>query len=162
MAGFLNILSKLFGNKYDKDIKQITPIVNEINKQYEMLLNLTNDELRQKTINFKKQIDDFVKEEKNEIQKLKEKATQKDINAENKEEIYKKIDALEQTILEKIQDVLNIILPKAFAVVKETARRFTENESLKVKASNNDKELASYCKWRDTILYIFMDSCSLE
>ena len=86
MAGFLNILSKLFGNKYDKDVKQITPIVNEINKQYEMLSNLTNDELRQKTINFKKQIDDFVKEEKNEIRKLKKKATRKDINAENKED----------------------------------------------------------------------------
>ena len=143
MAGFLNILSKIFGNKYDKDIKQITPIVNEINKQYEMLSNLTNDELRQKTINFKKQIDDFIKEEKNEIQKLKEKTTRKDINAENKEKIYKTIDGLENTILEKIEDILNIILPKAFAVVKETARRFTENESLKVKASTNDKELAA-------------------
>ena len=60
MAEFLNIIGKLFGNKYDKDIKQITPIVEEINKQYESLTQLTNDQLRNKTINFKKQITDFV------------------------------------------------------------------------------------------------------
>ena len=56
MASFLIIIGKLFGNKYDKDIKQITPIVEEINKQYESLTQLTNDQLRNKTINFKKQI----------------------------------------------------------------------------------------------------------
>ena len=60
MAGFLNILGKLFGNKYDKDIKEISPIVNEINKQYESLIHLSNDKLREKTIDFKNQINDFV------------------------------------------------------------------------------------------------------
>jgi preprotein translocase subunit SecA len=143
MAGFLNILGKLFGNKYDKDVKEIAPIVNEINKQYESLIHLTNDKLRQKTIDFKNQINDFVSAERNQITELKGKANSKEIKAEKKEELYKEIDTLEKTILDKIEEKLNNILPSAFAVVKETARRFTENESIEVTASDNDKELAA-------------------
>tara|TARA_X000000368_G_scaffold226621_1_gene178865 strand:+ start:1288 stop:4575 length:3288 start_codon:yes stop_codon:yes gene_type:complete len=142
MAGFLDVLSKLFGNKYDKDVKLIAPIVKEINKQYEQLSPLTNDELRNKTINLKTQINNFVAEERAQIKKLKEESSSKEIPAEQKEELYKKIDALEKTILEKIEEILNTILPDAFAIVKETARRFTENETLEVTASENDKELA--------------------
>ncbi len=142
MAGFLDVLSKLFGNKYDKDVKLIAPIVKEINKQYEQLSPLTNDELRNKTIDLKAQINDFVAEERAQINKLKEESNSKEIPAEQKEELYKKIDALEKTILEKIEEILNTILPTAFAIVKETARRFTENETLEVTASENDKELA--------------------
>ena len=143
MAGFLNILGKLFGNKYDKDIKEIAPIVNEINKQYASLIHLSNDKLREQTINFKNQINDFVAVERNQITELKGKANSKEIKAEKKEELYKEIDTLEKTILNKIEDKLNNILPSAFAVVKETARRFTENESIAVTASDNDKELAA-------------------
>tara|TARA_B100001142_G_scaffold120398_1_gene122364 strand:+ start:2378 stop:5665 length:3288 start_codon:yes stop_codon:yes gene_type:complete len=142
MAGFLDILSKLFGNKYDKDVKLIAPIVKEINKQYGQLSPLTNDELRNKTIALKTQINDFVAEERAQINKLKEESNSKEIPAEQKEELYKKIDALEKTILAKIEETLNTILPTAFAIVKETARRFTENETLEVTASENDKELA--------------------
>ena len=71
MAGFLNILGKLFGNKYDKDVKEITPVVEEINKQCENLTSLTNDELRNKTLDLKKQINDFVAGERKEIEQLK-------------------------------------------------------------------------------------------
>ena len=142
MASFLNIIGKLFGNKYDKDIKQITPIVEEINKQYESLTQVTNDQLRNKTINFKKQITDFVSSERNQISELKEKANSKETKTEKKEELFKKIDTLEKIILDKIEEKLNDILPTAFAVVKETARRFTENESIEVTASDNDKALA--------------------
>ena len=142
MAGFLDVLSKLFGNKYDKDVKLIAPIVKEINKQYGQLSPLTNDELRNKTISLKTQINDFVAEERVQINKLKEESNSKEIPAEQKEELYKKIDALEKTILAKIEETLNTILPTAFAIVKETARRFTENETLEVTASENDKELA--------------------
>ena len=143
MAGFLNILGKLFGNKYDKDVKEITPVVEEINKQCENLTSLTNDELRNKTLDLKKQINDFVAGERKEIEQLKEKANSKDIPAEQKEGFYKEIDGLEKTILEKIEEILNTILPTAFAVVKETSRRFTKNESIEVTASDNDKELAT-------------------
>ncbi len=143
MAGFLNILGKLFGNKYDKDVKEITPVVEEINKQCENLTSLTNDELRNKTLDLKKQINDFVSGERKEIEVLKEKANSKDIPAEQKEALYKEIDGLEKTILEKIEEILNTILPTAFAVVKETSRRFAKNESIEVTASDNDKELAT-------------------
>ena len=143
MAGFLNILGKLFGNKYDKDVKEITPVVEEINKQCKNLTSLTNDELRNKTLDLKKQINDFVAGERKAIEGLKEKANSKDIPAEQKEALYKEIDGLEKTILEKIEEILNTILPTAFAVVKETSRRFTKNESIEVTASDNDKELAT-------------------
>jgi len=143
MAGFVNILSKLFGSKYDKDVKKITPIVEKINKEYENLSALTNDELRQKTITFKKQINDFITTEKNQIQVLKEKTAIKDTPTEEKEKLYKEIDDVEKEILKKTEEILNIILPTAFAVVKETAKRFTENESIEVTASDNDKELAT-------------------
>ena len=79
MAGFLDVLSKLFGNKYDKDVKLIAPIVKEINKQYEQLSPLTNDELRNKTINLKTQINNFVAEERAQINKLKEESSSKEI-----------------------------------------------------------------------------------
>ena len=78
MSGFLNILSKLFGNKYDKDVKAITPIVDEINKEYQSLNTLTNNELRGKTIELKKQIIDFVADERNQIDTLKKKSNFQD------------------------------------------------------------------------------------
>ena len=143
MANFLSILSKIFGNKYDKDIKQITPIVEEINKEYENLANLTHDELRKKTIAFKQQINDFISEEKLQIQQLTKKASLRETNTEDKESLYRQIENHENTILEKTEEILNTILPRAFAVVKETARRFAEHESITVTASENDKELAA-------------------
>ena len=71
MASFLKILNKLFGNKYDKDIKVISPIVKEINQQCLQLADLTNDNLRDKTKDLKKQINDFVKQERKEVEELK-------------------------------------------------------------------------------------------
>jgi len=143
MAGFLNILGKLFGNKYDKDIKEITPIVEEINTEFENLKILTNDELRSKTQELKAKIKNFITKEKERIEALKKEAELKTKSDQEKEELYKEIDDLEQIIIKKIEDVLNEILPIAFAVIKETARRFTENESIEVTASENDKELAA-------------------
>ena len=141
MASFLNIIGKLFGNKYDKDIKEITPIVKEINKQFNILSGLSNDQLRGKTQDFKKQIQDYVAIERSQIKDLKEKSQK--TTAQEKEDLYKEIDSLEKVVLEKIEIILNNILPEAFAVVKETARRFSTNESLEVLATENDKELAT-------------------
>ena len=141
MGSFLNILGKLFGNKYEKDIKQINPIVDQINLEFEKIKKLDNDQLRDKTIDLKKQIQDFISIEKIEIKQLKEKSISKSISTQDKEEIYKKIDALQKTVLEKTEEILNKILPVAFAVIKETARRFTENETIEVIASENDRKL---------------------
>ena len=143
MAGLLGILGKLFGNKYDKDVKEITPLVDKINEEFSKLSSLSNNELREKTTEFKKQISDFISEEKSKIETLKEKSNLTETKTEEKEELYKEIDALEKTIIDKIEKILNTVLPQAFAVVKETAKRFTENESIDVTASKNDTELAA-------------------
>ena len=143
MAGLLGILGKLFGNKYDKDVKEITPLVDKINEEFSKLSSLSNNELREKTTEFKKQISDFISEEKSKIETLKEKSNLTETKTEEKEDLYKEIDALEKTVIDKIEKILNTVLPQAFAVVKETAKRFTENESIDVTASKNDTELAA-------------------
>ncbi|MBT6964881.1 MAG: preprotein translocase subunit SecA [Flavobacteriales bacterium] len=143
MAGLLGILGKLFGNKYDKDVKEITPLVDKINEEFSKLSSLSNNELREKTTEFKKQISDFISEEKSKIETLKEKSNLTETKTEEKEDLYKEIDALEKTIIDKIEKILNTVLPQAFAVVKETAKRFTENESIDVTANKNDTELAA-------------------
>jgi preprotein translocase subunit SecA len=143
MAGLLNIISKLFGNKYDKDVKEITPIIEKINIEFSKLSILTNDDLREKTSDFKNQITDFTSNEKQEIEELKEKANLSTTPTDEKEGLYKKIDSLEELIITKTEEVLNLILPQAFAVVKETAKRFAENDEVIVTATENDKELAA-------------------
>ena len=143
MAGLLNIISKLFGNKYDKDVKEITPIIEKINFEFSKLSTLTNDDLREKTSDFKNQISDFTNNEKQEIEELKKEANLATTRTDEKEGLYKKIDSLEELIITKTEEVLNLILPQAFAVVKETAKRFAENDELIVTATQNDKELAA-------------------
>ena len=143
MAGLLNIISKLFGNKYDKDVKEITPIIEKINFEFSKLSTLTNDDLREKTSDFKNQITDFTSNEKQEIEELKKEANLATTPTDEKEGLYKKIDSLEELIISKTEEVLNLILPQAFAVVKETAKRFSENDEVIVTATKNDKELAA-------------------
>ena len=168
MAGLLNIISKLFGNKYDKDVKEIAPIVTQINLEFSKLQSLTNDELREKTNYFKNQITEFIKPEKEKIKKLKEKDSGREtswlrgeeglipdelqpavkrpkvqLGNKEKESVYKEIDTLEETVISKTEEILNTLLPQAFAVIKETARRFLENDNLEVIANENDKELAA-------------------
>ena len=143
MAGLLNIISKLFGNKYDKDVKEITPIIEKINFEFSKLSALTNDDLRDQTSDFKNQITDFTSNEKQEIEELKKEANLATTPTDEKEGLYKKIDSLEELIITKTEEVLNLILPQAFAVVKETAKRFAENDEVIVTATQNDKELAA-------------------
>ena len=125
MAGIFNLITKLFGNKYAKDIKSIEPIVKQIHAEYEKITAISNDELRSKTIELKAKIEESVFSEKEEITSLKSKADEKGIGIDEKEEIYNKIDEIEKSIVEKTGVTLNEILPTAFAVVKETATRFS-------------------------------------
>ena len=143
MAGLLNIIGKLFGNKYDKDVKEITPVIEQINVEYGKLSTLTNDELRAKTSDFKNQIADFISSDKQKIESLTKEASLSETPTEKKETLYKEIDTLEETVISKTEEILNTILPQAFAVIKETAKRFIENDNLKVTATENDKELAA-------------------
>ncbi len=141
MIGFFK---KIIGDKATRDMKEINPYLKKIKEAYEHIKTLSNDELRAKTLEFKEKIAQYVKEEEEEIARLEkqiEEDVDLDINA--KEDIYKQIDKLKKRSYEKSQEILNEILPEAFSVVKETARRFKENEYVEVTATEFDKELAA-------------------
>ncbi len=137
-------ISKLFGNKASKDVQGLYPYVDKINAEYDKLHNLSNDELRGKTTEFKNRINDYLSEIDNEIESLKQSISKADIHDIHiKEEAYEKIDALEKNRDEKLEEILEQILPEAFAVVKETARRFTENDTVIATATEYDRDLAA-------------------
>lgn len=138
--GFNDILAKLFGNKSTRDAKQITPFVEKIKAAYPAIEALSHDELRAKTVELKQKIQDFVSVEKNKIAELK--AGIEDIEIDQREDIWAEIDKLEKEITEKYEIVLDQIMPEAFSVVKDTARRFTQNEEIVVTATDFDRELA--------------------
>ncbi|MDG2138809.1 MAG: preprotein translocase subunit SecA [Flavobacteriales bacterium] len=143
MAGIFNVITKIFGSKYDKDLKEIKPIVKEILNEHNKISKLTDDELREQTNLLKKKINDFIRDEKEKIQRLKEKSTQKTVLVKDKEKLYEEIDNLEKEIINKTEEVLDKILPTAFAVIKETAKRFTEKSIITVKATEFDRNLAA-------------------
>ena len=143
MAGIFNIIAKLFGNKYDKDIKQIRPIVEKIHLEHKKISHLSHDELRNQTKLLKGKINDFVSAERNEITQLKEKSIVDNITSKEKENLYNKIDNLEKKIIDKIEEILESILPTAFAVIKETAQRFKDNREIIVQPNEFDISLAS-------------------
>ncbi|MFY0594163.1 preprotein translocase subunit SecA [Roseivirga sp.] len=144
MSIFTKGISKLFGSKSERDIKEVTPLVKEINKVYETLSGLSDDQLRGKTQEFKDQIAKDLKSVDDEIAALHERIEKEpDLDIQEKESIFQSIDKLEDTRNEELEVVLMTILPSAFAVVKETARRLKENGKLVVTANMMDRQLAS-------------------
>ena len=137
---FNRILKKMFGDKATRDMDEVTPIVEQIKAAYEKIMPLSNDELRERIVVIRQQIADFVKEERQQIEEHKKTIEETDI--EKREKIWAQIDALEKKILEKYGKKLNEVLPEVFAVVKDTARRFKENENIIVKATDFDRKLA--------------------
>jgi preprotein translocase subunit SecA len=136
------VLGKILGNKSDRDIKEISPIIEQIKTEFAGLEGISNDELRAKTVELKQLIQDYIKPEEEKVESLKQSAEdEQDIM--NKEKYFDDIDNVEKKIDEKIEEILNKILPKAFAVMKETAKRFYENEVLEVTASEFDRDLAA-------------------
>ncbi|HKK87698.1 MAG TPA: preprotein translocase subunit SecA [Saprospiraceae bacterium] len=142
----LKFLSKsvgqLFGTKQEKDIKYYTPLVEECNEQFEKLKSLSHEDLRDKTRSFKEFIQEELKEYREEMDRLQKEAEQTE-HIPEKEALFKEIDEVVLNRNEALEDVLMKILPEAFAVVKETARRFTENDSISVKALEHDRNLAA-------------------
>ncbi|MGE0567853.1 MAG: preprotein translocase subunit SecA [Bacteroidia bacterium] len=139
-----DILKKIFGTKSEKDIKALRSKVDEINEKFSALAKVSDDELRNLSTKLKNQLSDAVKSEQDEIKIIKAKIDNNpDIDVNEKEELYKEIDEIEKNITAKLEDELNEILPDAFALLKETARRLKDNKALKVKASDWDKELSS-------------------
>ncbi|MBR3724916.1 MAG: preprotein translocase subunit SecA [Bacteroidales bacterium] len=138
-----NFLSKLFGTKSDRDLKEVKPYLDATLKVYPEIQKLSNDQLRAKTAEFKERIRKEVENEEKELAALRQRIEEEyDMPVDEKEEIYKRIDKLEKDSYDKTQEVLNKILPEAFSVVKETARRFAENEEVVVTATDHDRALA--------------------
>ena len=142
MSILTSILEKFFGNKHEKDIKQLTPIITEINTIYTQLQSLTHDELRIRSSNLKIRVQEYVEKERREIEKLQQQA-EKETDVYKQENIYHQIDKIEKEMDTKYEIVLNEVLPEAFAIVKDTARRFVENETIEVTANTMDRELSA-------------------
>lgn len=141
MALLNTILGKIFGNKSERDIKEVSPVIAKIHEEYNRIIKLSNDGLRDESDKIKQIIDERIKPEEDEIAKLKLEVEDADIQASEK--IYEKIDKLEEQIIVKLEEVLNEVLPIAFALVKETSRRFVENENVEVTAREYDRDLAA-------------------
>ena len=140
-----NFFQKMFGTKSDRDIKEVNPIQEATLQAYETIKYLSNDELRAKTAEFKQKINDSIADQTQQIQELKESVdSNPDTDVEEKENIWKKIDDLEKECYDVTQNVLSEILPEAFSVMKETAKRFKENEIVEVTANDFDRDLAAH------------------
>ncbi|WP_080059061.1 preprotein translocase subunit SecA [Spirosoma aerolatum] len=139
----INLIAKLFGTKSQRDIKELLPYVEKVNAEFVRLKDLSNDELRQVSASLKAQITDELADIDNQLTELKEQAGHPEIDVNEKEQLFNRIDKLEVERNTELERVLLDILPRAFAVVKETARRFTENEQLTVTATDFDRELAA-------------------
>jgi len=135
-------IQKLFGTKYDRDVKTYSPIVDQINEIFEELSGLSHDELRNKTKEFRQRIADYLEDIDAELAKLRTESTEtKDLA--HKEELYKQIDELTEERDKELEVILKDILPEAFAVVKETARRFSQNQEMTVSATDHDRDVAA-------------------
>lgn len=136
------IIKKIFGDKNQKDAQMLQPFVDQTNEEFAKLASISNDELREKTNQFKAQIKDHLKEIDQKILSLKEKAEQEGVSMDEKETIFSSIETLEKESDDKIEEVLLELLPQAFAVMKETAKRFTENDEIVVTTNDADLRFA--------------------
>lgn len=138
---FNKILKSLFGDKSSRDMKLIQPLVEKVKAVYPEIEKLSNDELRNKTIQIKQHIQNSAEEQKQKIAELKSHI--EDTPIDEREGIFNQIDKLEKEILEIYEQKLDEAMPEVFAIVKETAKRFANNEETIVTANDFDRELAS-------------------
>ena len=142
MFGFIK---KLFGTKYDRDEAHYMPFVDQTNEEFAKLQNLSHDELRNKTLEFRARIKEHLAGIDEDIQSLKDQAKNEE-NLYEKESLFKQMDEITKDRDKHLEDILRELLPEAFAVVKETARRFSSNETLTVTATEHDRNLAGNTK----------------
>ncbi|MEY4572851.1 MAG: preprotein translocase subunit SecA, partial [Bacteroidota bacterium] len=138
-----DLLKRLLGDKNSKDRKEYQPFVDKTNQEYDKIKSVSDDELRAKTFELKKYVQEQTQSLENELTNLKEKAQDASLSILQKEDIFEEIDKLTSKIDAKIEEVLLEILPQAFAIVKETAFRWTNNGKLEVAALDFDRELAN-------------------
>ena len=139
--GFNEFMTKLFGNKSQRDLKEITPYVEKIKAVYPSIQALTNDELRAKVDEIKQRIQDYVADERAKVDQLR--AGIEDKELEEREAIWAEVDKIEKTITDKMEVVLEEVLPEVFAIMKDTARRFSESNEVVVTANDFDRNLAA-------------------
>ena len=139
--GFNEFMTKLFGNKSQRDLKEITPYVDKIKAVYPSIQKLSNDELRAKTDEIKQRIQDYVADERAKVEELRKGIDNKEL--EEREAIWAEVDKIEKNITEKMEVVLEEVLPEVFSIMKDTARRFSENETIEVTANDFDRNLAT-------------------
>ncbi len=138
---FVEFLSKLFGNKSQRDLREIMPYVERITALFPEIDALSDDELRAHSSALQLRIADFVKADKEKIAELK--ASVEELEIEKREDVYREVDKLEKEVVAKYEQVLLEVLPEAFAIVKSTARRFAQNETITVTATDFDRDLAA-------------------
>lgn len=137
------LLKKLIGDKSAKDRKSYQPVIDQVTAIYSGLSTISDDELRQRTSVFRQKVQDAIKDLETEVSNLKEQANNPELSINDKEDLYERIDQLQKDVNQEIEKVLEEILPEAFAVVKETARRWAENGQLVVTATDMDRDLAT-------------------
>ena len=125
--GFNEFMTKLFGNKSQRDLKEITPYVDKIKAVYPSIQKLSNDELRAKTDEIKQRIQDYVADERKQVEDLRKGIDDKEL--EEREAIWAEVDKIEKAITDKMEVVLEESLPEVFSIMKETARRFGKRRS---------------------------------
>ena len=138
-----DFFKKMLGNKSQRDIKGISPLVEKAIESWQEIKTLSNDELRARTDAFKSRIKERLSEKEKEIEALREQLNSDEIEIDEKEKLYGVLDRLEKESYDLTQEVLVEILPEAFAVMKDTARRFFENEYVEVTATQSDRDLAA-------------------
>ncbi len=141
--GINTILKKFFGSKSQRDIKALLPLLSKIREEYDNIVSLDNDQLRAKTLEIKEYILNYVKEDEDKILQLKQEIESGNLDVERVEAIYHEIDKIEKEINDKTEVALMDMLPVAFGIVKETAKRFKENDYIEVTAGDFDRELAA-------------------
>ena len=137
-----NLLKLFFGTKAEKDKKEVMPYIEKIKAIYPQIEQLSNDELRARSAALKKTVQDAIASDEKRIADLKIEMERADISIETKEKISKEIDDIVKHIDQTIEKVLLELLPEAFAIIKDTARRFKENETIEVTASDFDRDLS--------------------
>ena len=138
---FNKFLQSLFGNKSTRDMKLIQPLVESVKAVYPEIKKLSNDELRARTKEIQAYVQNSAKEQKDQIEALKAKI--EDTPIDERESIFNEIDKLEKEVLKIYEKALDEVMPVAFSIVKDTARRFAENEETVVTATDFDRELAA-------------------
>ena len=142
--GLSDILKSMFGNKSTRDLKKLMPIVEQIKKLYPEIDALSDNELRERTAAIRQSLNDSVQDKRDEIERIK--AEIETLEYEEREPLWKKVDDIEKDILDILEDKLNEVLPTVYAIVKSTARRFAQNETIVVTATQLDRDLAAQGK----------------